>query len=87
MTLAQRRKAELTMARRDKQERGKRGARAAARSRAPDMLMDEEEDEEEEDELLTGMRRRTRHQYDERVEDDDSAGLETVSRTTDMLCL
>lgn len=81
LTAAQRRKADLAIQRRNRQEQGKRGFRAAARSRAPDLLMDDEdEDEEGEDELLTGMRRRTRHQYDERIEDDDVAGIETVSR-------
>ncbi|KLO19458.1 MCM-domain-containing protein [Schizopora paradoxa] len=77
MTAAQLRKANLAMDRRDRQERGKRGFRAAARKTAPDMLMDEDDEEEGEDELLTDMRRRTRHQYDERIEDDDVAGIET----------
>ena len=81
MTAAQRRKADQAIDRRKRQEQGKRGFRAAARSHAPDLLMDEDDDEEGEDELLTGMRRRTRHQYDERIEEDDVAGIETVSNT------
>ncbi len=84
LTAAQRRKAEQALARcnRDRQERGRLGFRAAAQSLAPDLLMDEDDEEDEEDELLTGMRRRTRHQYDERIEDDDDvqvAGIEKSS--------
>ena len=50
-----------------------------SRGKSRDGKRDEDDDEEGEDELLTGMRRRTRHQYDERIEDDDVAGIETVS--------
>ena len=66
------------MAQRDRRERrGGRGARAALRSRAPDFLGAEESEEEDVDGgLLSGMKRRARRQYDERIEDDDAAGIE-----------
>ncbi|EJD03389.1 MCM-domain-containing protein [Fomitiporia mediterranea MF3/22] len=78
MTGAQRRAAERAMALRDRRERqGRRGARAAARTRAPDFLQSEESEEEGLDGgLLSGMKRRARRQYDERIEVDDVAGLE-----------
>lgn len=78
MTTAQRRAAERALALRDRRERqGRHGARAAARTRAPDFLQSEESEEEELDGgLLSGMKRRARRQYDERVEIDDAAGVE-----------
>lgn len=80
MTAAQRRAAERTMAQRDRREgQGRRrGARAAARSRAPDLLQSEESEGEADGGLLAGMKRRARRQYDERVEIDDAAGIEAV---------
>ena len=69
------------MALRDKRESQgrRRGARAAARSRAPDLLQSEESEEEDVDGgLLAGMKRRARRQYDERIEIDDAAGIEAV---------
>lgn len=82
----QRRAAERAMAQRDKRERaGRRGARAAARTHAPDLLGGYS-DEDEDDigaggagaGLLAGMRPRARRAYDERVEADadDAAGVE-----------
>ncbi|KAL5506953.1 MCM2 [Sanghuangporus vaninii] len=78
MTAAQRRAAERAMALRDRRERqGRRGARAAARTRAPDLLQSEESEEEGLDGgLLAGMKRRARRQYDERIEIDDAEGVE-----------
>ena len=78
MTVAQRRAAERAMALRDRRERqGRRGARAAARTRAPDLLQSDESEEEGLDVgLLAGMKHRARRQYDERVEIDDAEGIE-----------
>jgi hypothetical protein len=80
-----RRAAERHMARRDRQERtGKRGSRAARRSRMPAFLgsdADLDEDEEMDDVLgISRMKRRTRRQYDERRDLDDLDGVEDVSR-------
>lgn len=84
MSAAQRRAAELAMARRDQRERrGGRGARAARRSRAPDLLLDDESEADDLDGgLLSGIPRRARHQYDERVGEDDMAGIEAVRMQT-----
>lgn len=81
MSAAQRRAAEASMARRDRLERGgRRGARAAARSRMPDFLQsDGMEDEELDGGLLSKMKTRTRRQYDERRDRDDLEGVEDVS--------
>jgi DNA replication licensing factor MCM2 len=78
MSAQARRAAERAMARRDRREsQGRRGARAAARSRAPDFLGSEESEEEGADNgLLSTMKRRARRQYDERVEIDDAEGIE-----------
>lgn len=84
MTGAQRRAAERAMVQRDMREHsGRRGARAAARSRGPDFLLsDGLEDEDDVDGgLLSGMKRRTRRQYDERKDMDDLDGIEDVSPT------
>ena len=81
MTGAQRRAAERAMAQRDMQERGsRRGARAAARSRGPDFLLSDglEEEDDMDGGLLSGMKRRTRRQYDERRDMDDLDGIEDV---------
>jgi hypothetical protein len=81
MTGAQRRAAERAMAQRDTRERGgRRGARAAARSRGPEFLLSDGLEEEDTDGgLLSGMKRRTRRQYDERRDMDDMDGIEDVS--------
>ena len=80
MTAAQRRAAEATMARRDRLERGGRRRRAAARGIMPDFLQsDDVEDDEGDGGLLSGMKRRTRKQYDERRDLDDMDGVEDVS--------
>ena len=82
MTGAQRRAAERAMAQRDTRERGgRRGARAAARSRGPDFLLSDglEEGDGMDGGLLSGMKRRTRRQYDERRDMDDMDGIEDVS--------
>jgi DNA replication licensing factor MCM2 len=81
MSVGQRRAAEQQMARRDRRERaGRRGGRAAARSRMPQFLeSDDAEDEGDIDGgLLSGMKRRTRRQYDERRDIDDMDGIEDV---------
>jgi len=73
-----RRAAEQHMARRDRAERGgRRGARAARRQPMPGFMMSEDDMDEDGPDggLLTGMRRRTRRQYDERKLDDDAEGL------------
>ena len=70
------------MAQRDSRERGgRRGTRAAARSRGPDFLLSDglEEDDVMDGGLLSGMKRRTRRQYDERRDMDDMDGIEDVS--------
>jgi hypothetical protein len=67
---------------RDLRERGsRRGARAAARSRGPDFLLSDglEEEDVMDGGLLSGMKRRTRRQYDERRDIDDMDGIEDVS--------
>jgi DNA replication licensing factor MCM2 len=68
------------MARRDRQERGgRRGTRAAARARGPDFLYsDDTEGGDLDSGLLSGMKRRTRRQYDERRDVDDMEGIEDV---------
>ena len=69
------------MAQRDQRERGgRRGARAAARSRGPDFLLSDglEEEDDMDGSLLSGMKRRTRRQYDERRDMDDMDGIEDV---------
>ncbi|TFK20765.1 DNA replication licensing factor cdc19 [Coprinopsis marcescibilis] len=80
MTAGQRRAAEIQMARRDRQERaGRRGNRAARRSRAPAFLGsdDMEDDADVDDELgLSTFKARTRRQYDERRDQDDLDGVE-----------
>lgn len=81
MSAAARRAAEAKMDRRDRLERsGKRGARAAARSRAPQFLLSDDMDDED---ALDGlgvarMKLRTRRQYDERRDLDDMDGVEDV---------
>ena len=83
LSAADRRAAELKMARRDKLERaGKRGTRAAHRSRAPAFLGsdDMDDDGDVDDELgLSRFKTRTRRQYDERRDRDDLEGVEDVS--------
>ncbi len=81
MTAAQRRAAEANMARRDRLQRGgRRGARAAARGIMPDFLQsDDMEDDGLDGGLLSGMKRRTRRQYDERKDIDDLQGIDDVS--------
>ncbi|RDX48006.1 MCM-domain-containing protein [Lentinus brumalis] len=78
MTAAQRRAAEANMARRDRLQRGgRRGARAAARGIMPDFLQsDDMEDDGLDGGLLSGMKRRTRRQYDERKDMDDLQGID-----------
>ncbi|KAG8213705.1 MCM-domain-containing protein [Butyriboletus roseoflavus] len=76
---ASRRAVEAKLDRRDRLERSGRAGRAAVRSRAPRFL--ESDDMDDEDALDGGlgvarMKRRTRHQYDERRELDDMDGLD-----------
>jgi Mini-chromosome maintenance protein 2 len=70
----------MAMARRDRLERGgRRGARAAARARGPEFLYSDDMEEDDADGgLLSGMKRRTRRQYDERRDLDDMEGVEDV---------
>ncbi|KIJ18918.1 hypothetical protein PAXINDRAFT_109366 [Paxillus involutus ATCC 200175] len=82
VSAAARRAAEAKMDRRDRLERsGKRGGRAAARSRAPRFL--ESDDMDDEDALDDGlgvarMKQRTRRQYDERRDLDDMDGEDEI---------
>lgn len=92
MTMAQRRAAELEMARRDQDNRRTgRGARAARRSRAPAFLQDEDEDEAPDPSggLLAGItKKRTRKLYDERRDIDDAEGIEDVCvRFSNLSCI
>ena len=84
MSAEQRRAAERVMAQRDLRERSsRRGARAAARSRGPDFLLSDglEEEGDADGGLLSGMKQRTRRQYDERRDMDDLEGIDDVSLT------
>ncbi|KAI0745092.1 MCM-domain-containing protein [Earliella scabrosa] len=78
LTAGQRRAAEASMARRDRLERGgRRGGRAAVRSRMPEFLQSDDMDDDGLDGgLLSGMKRRTRRQYDERKDLDDMQGVD-----------
>ncbi|KAM5543152.1 hypothetical protein V8D89_003026 [Ganoderma adspersum] len=76
MTAAQRRAAEATMARRDRMEQGGRRRRAAARGIMPDFLQSDDVEDDADGGLLSGMKRRTRKQYDERRDADDMEGVE-----------
>ena len=78
-TAAQRRAAEATMARRDRMEQGGRRRRAAARGIMPDFLQSDDVEDDADGGLLSGMKRRTRKQYDERRDADDMEGVEDVS--------
>lgn len=85
-----RRAAEIKMARRDRLERGgKRGARAARRSRMHFLDSDGAEDEDAMDGGLgvSKMKRRTRRQYDERRDMDDLEGIEDVCDLEQVLSL
>lgn len=73
-----RRAAEREMARRDRAEgAGRRGARAARRTRVPGFMLSEDDmdDEDPDGGLLAGMKPRARRQYDERKVVDDAEGL------------
>jgi DNA replication licensing factor MCM2 len=79
LSVAARRAAEAKMSRRDIMERtGKRGVRAARRSRHE--FFDDEDAEDEMDGGLgvSSIPRRTRRQYDERRDIDDLDGIEDV---------
>lgn len=85
MTAAQRRAAEAKMERRDRT--GRRGRRAARRSLYPGFMESDEEDEGNiGGDLLSGMKRRTRRQYDERKDIDDMDGIEDVSCLITLHC-
>ena len=76
-----RRAAEMEMARRDRADRRRgRGERAARRSRAPAFLQDDDDEDDDDPSggLLAGMKKRTRKQYDERMDVDDAEGMDTV---------
>ncbi|KAI3618728.1 dna replication licensing factor cdc19 (cell division control protein 19) [Moniliophthora roreri] len=77
LTAAARRAAEAKMNRRDRVERsGRRGSRAANRSRALPFLDDDDDMEDEGDDEVLRMKRRTRRHYDERRDIDDMEGVE-----------
>ena len=79
LSITARRAAEAKMARRDMMERtGKRGARAARRSRHEFFDDDEAEDEMDGDLGVSSIPRRTRRQYDERRDIDDLDGIDDV---------
>jgi DNA replication licensing factor MCM2 len=79
LSVTARRAAEAKMARRDRLERdGKRGQRAAVRSRMPHFLDSDGPDEDDSMDELSTMRRRTRRQYDERRDMDEVEGIEDV---------
>ena len=82
MSIDARRRAEAAMARRDRlAQGGRRGQRAAARSRAPDFLQSDDDgylDDLGDGGLLSGMKRRARRDYDERRDIDDMEGVEDV---------
>ena len=69
------------MAARDRREQGgRRGQRAARRSRMPNFLQsDDDMDDMDGHGLLAGTKRRARRQYDERKDMDDMEGIEDVS--------
>jgi DNA replication licensing factor MCM2 len=77
-----RRAAEATMNRRDRlAASGRRGTRAARRSRPTFLESDGLEDEDDPNGgLLSGLKPRTRRQYDERRDIDDMDGVEDVGR-------
>lgn len=83
LSLAARRAAEAKMAQRDRREQaGRRGGRAARRSRMPAFLESDDMDEDDDGRgLLAGTKRRVRRQYDERKDLDDLDGVEDVSRS------
>lgn len=91
MSAAARRAAEMKMARRDRMERsGRRGQRAARRTRAPAFMGsdDVEDDDIMDDQLrISSMKRRTRKQYDERRDLDDLDGVEDVSLWYHFVCV
>ncbi|KAK1224599.1 MCM DNA helicase complex subunit [Marasmius sp. AFHP31] len=74
LTAAQRRAVDARLDR-NQARRGGRGGRAARRSRALPFLEDDDMDEAGEDDVMR-MKRRTRRQYDERVDVDDLDGVE-----------
>lgn len=78
LSLAARRAAEAKMAQRDRREQaGRRGGRAARRSRMPAFLESDDMDEDDDGRgLLAGTKRRVRRQYDERKDLDDLDGVE-----------
>ena len=89
MDPAARRAAEIKMARRDRRESrgGRKGGRAAARSRMPEFLQSEEEDDDMDGGLgVSRMKRRTRRQYDERRDIDDLDGVDDVRIFFFLLC-
>lgn len=78
LSLVARRAAEAKMAQRDRREQaGRRGGRAARRSRMPAFLESDDMDEDDDGRgLLAGTKRRVRRQYDERKDLDDLDGVE-----------
>ena len=82
LTAAQRRAAEMEMARRDRDGGRGRRRRAATRRRAPGFIDDDEDEDIDEEEgplsgiIPAGVKIRTRKQYDERQDVDDAAGVD-----------
>ena len=79
LTIAARRAVDAQMDRNRARREG-RGGRAARRSRALPFLEDDDMDDAGEDDVLR-MKRRTRRQYDERIDIDDLDGVEDVRFT------
>ncbi len=79
LTAAQRRKAEQAMARRDRQERGSVVSGQLHDREHPIFSWTRTMKKKAKTSYSLACGGRTRHQYDERIEDDDVAGIETVS--------
>ncbi|KAG8871426.1 MCM DNA helicase complex subunit [Tulasnella sp. 331] len=77
ISAAARRRADAMMDRRDRNRRAGRDGRAARRARAPGFLdSDDMADDDEDGGLTSGLKIRTRRDYDERRDIDDAAGIE-----------
>ncbi|KAG8956211.1 MCM DNA helicase complex subunit [Tulasnella sp. 424] len=74
---AARRRADAAMARRDRAERGgRRGGRAAVRTRAVGLFESDDMEDDDAGDLRASFQRRTRRDYDERRDIDDAAGID-----------
>ncbi|KAG9050213.1 MCM DNA helicase complex subunit [Tulasnella sp. UAMH 9824] len=74
---AARRRADAAIARRERAERGgRRGGRAAVRTRAVGLFESDDLEDDDVGDLRASFQRRTRRDYDERRDIDDAAGIE-----------